>query len=102
MNRTLQALRPEHVEEGSLALTFEDNRVLALLLGEHDAHLALIEHRLEVAITPRGNRISIRGERKQAEFARAVLLHLYAKAARGGDINRGEIDGAIPDGEAFN
>ncbi|MBG1233817.1 PhoH family protein [Aestuariivirga litoralis] len=68
---------------------------MALLLGEHDAHLAVIEHRLGVSITPRGNRITIKGDKHQAEFTRAVLLHLYTKAARGGDINRGEIDGAI-------
>ncbi|MDE2385033.1 MAG: PhoH family protein [Alphaproteobacteria bacterium] len=68
---------------------------MAILMGEHDAHLAQIEHRLGVAITPRGNRISIKGEKQQAEHARAVLLHLYAKAARGAEINRGEIDGAV-------
>lgn len=95
MSTTVQALRHQDHDEENLALTFDDNRVLALLLGEHDAHLALIEHRLDVSMTPRGNRISIRGDRKQAERARAVLLQLYAKAARGGEITRGEIDGAI-------
>ena len=73
MSTTVQALRHRDQDEDNLALTFDDNRVLALLLGEHDAHLALIEHRLEVAMTPRGNRISIRGDKKQAERARAVL-----------------------------
>ena len=38
-------------------LVFDDNRLLAPLFGEHDEHLALIEHRLGVDITPRGNRI---------------------------------------------
>jgi phosphate starvation-inducible protein PhoH and related proteins len=89
------ALKAQESDDGTLSLAFDDNRVLALLMGEHDAHLALVEHRLEVAITPRGNRLSIRGERNNAELARAVLLHLYTKAARGGEINRGEIDGAI-------
>ncbi|HEY5364245.1 MAG TPA: PhoH family protein [Aestuariivirga sp.] len=68
---------------------------MALLLGEHDIHLAQIEHRIGVAINPRGNRLTIKGDRDNAEQARAVLVHLYAKAARGGEINRGEIDGAI-------
>ena len=85
---------PDH-DDGSLSLAFEDNRVLALLLGQHDTHLALIEQRLGVAMTPRGNRISIRGDRGSAELARAVLLHLYGKAARGSEINKGEIEGAI-------
>jgi phosphate starvation-inducible protein PhoH and related proteins len=95
LSPTANALKAQEPDDGTLSLAFDDNRVLALLMGEHDAHLALVEHRLEVAITPRGNRLSIRGERNNAELARAVLLHLYAKAARGGEINRGEVDGAI-------
>ena len=95
MNRNAVAMNTSEPEEGALSLTFADNHVMAVLMGEHDAHLAQIEHRLGVAITPRGNRISIKGERQQAEHARAVLLHLYTKASRGSEINRGEIDGAI-------
>jgi phosphate starvation-inducible protein PhoH and related proteins len=89
------AVKQQDTEEGSLALAFDDNRVLALLMGQHDAHLAVIEQRLGVSITPRGNRLAIRGDRTTSELARSVLLHLYTKAARGDEINRGEIDGAI-------
>ena len=64
-------------------------------MGEHDSHLALIEQKLSVAITPRGNRLSIRGDRGNSELARAVLVQLYTKAARGGDITKGEIEGTI-------
>jgi phosphate starvation-inducible protein PhoH and related proteins len=95
LSPSANALKQQETEDGVLALSFEDNRILALLMGEHDAHLAVIEQRLGVAITPRGNRLSIRGERQQTELTRAVLLHLYSKAARGGEINRGEVDGAI-------
>ena len=95
MNRNAVALRAAELDESALSLVFDDNRVMTQLLGEHDAHLAQIEHRLGVAITPRGNRISIKGDKEQSELARAVLLHLYTKAARGEDINRGEVDGAI-------
>jgi len=95
LNRPAVALRAAESDESALSLAFDDNRVMALLLGEHDAHLAVIEHRLGVTVTPRGNRLAIKGDKYQAEFARAVLLHLYTKAARGGEINRGEIDGAI-------
>ncbi len=95
MSPSANALKAQDSEDGVLALAFDDNRVLALLMGEHDAHLAVIEQRLGVAITPRGNRLSIRGDRTTSELARSVLLHLYTKAARGDEINRGEIDGAI-------
>jgi phosphate starvation-inducible protein PhoH and related proteins len=89
------AVKQHDSEDGVLSLAFDDNRVLALLMGQHDAHLAVIEQRLGVAITPRGNRLSIRGDQTTSELARSVLLHLYTKAARGDEINRGEIDGAI-------
>jgi phosphate starvation-inducible protein PhoH and related proteins len=96
LNRNALAVKAAETDEGSLSLTFDDNHVMALLLGEHDAHLAQIEHRIGVAINPRGNRLTIKGDRHNAEQARAVLVHLYGKAARGAEINRGEIDGAIP------
>jgi len=95
LNRNALAVKAADHEEGSLSLAFDDNHVMALMLGEHDIHIAQIEHRLSVAINPRGNRLTIKGDRQSAEQARAVLVHLYAKAARGVEINRGEIDGAL-------
>ena len=50
-----------------LTLSFDDNRLLSLLCGEHDENLALIEHRLGVDITPRGNRLAVRGSDSAAE-----------------------------------
>jgi phosphate starvation-inducible protein PhoH and related proteins len=94
-NALKSAEKTSHHEDGTLSLAFDDNRVLALLMGEHDSHLALIEQKLKVAITPRGNRLSIRGDRGSSELARAVLVQLYTKAARGGDITKGEIEGTI-------
>ena len=94
-NALKSAEKINHQEDGTLSLAFDDNRVLASLMGEHDAHLALIEQKLNVAIMPRGNRLSIRGDRGNAELARAVLMQLYTKAARGGDITKGEVEGTI-------
>ena len=42
-----------------LTLSFDDHRLLSLLCGEHDENLAVLEHRLNVDITPRGNRLSV-------------------------------------------
>ncbi len=92
---TPSARSREAISEQTITLAFEDNRLLPILFGEHDEHLALIEHKLGVHITPRGNRIAIRGAATPAEEARSVLLSLYAKAARGADIGRGDVDGAI-------
>jgi hypothetical protein len=55
LNRNAGAVKSVDPDESALALSFEDNRIMALLLGEHDAHLAQIEHRLGVAIAKTAN-----------------------------------------------
>jgi phosphate starvation-inducible PhoH-like protein len=100
LSQTISALHPPRphppsADDKTFTLTFEDNRLLLPLFGEHDEHLALIEHRLAVAITPRGNRVAIRGEAQSVESARSVLLALYGRASRGLEISRGDVDGAI-------
>jgi phosphate starvation-inducible PhoH-like protein len=78
-----------------LTLSFDDNRLLSLLCGEHDENLAVIEHRLDVDITPRGNRLAVRGGESGRNAARDVLMALYNRARRGLDITKGEVEGAI-------
>jgi phosphate starvation-inducible PhoH-like protein len=82
-------------ENGALSLAFDDNRLLSLVCGEHDEHLALIEGKLAVAITPRGNRLTIRGAEARREAARLVLSALYDRARRGLEIARGDVEGEI-------
>ncbi len=82
-------------DETALTLAFDDNRLLPLIFGEHDEHLALIEHKLHVALTPRGNRIAVRGEAPDIARARMVLIDLHARARKGLEITRGEVEGAI-------
>ncbi len=79
----------------TLSLTFDDTQNLHALFGGHDEHLALIERRLGVDITPRGNRVAIKGPADAAETARQVMIDLHGRVSRGQDITRGEIDGAI-------
>jgi phosphate starvation-inducible PhoH-like protein len=78
-----------------LTLSFDDNRLLSLLCGEHDENLAILEHRLSVDITPRGNRLAVRGSDSARNSARDVLMTLYNRARRGLDITKGEVEGAI-------
>ncbi len=82
-------------ETDILTLSFDDNRLLSRVCGEHDEHLALIEHKLGVDITPRGNRLAIRGKAPARAAVRDVLTSLYDRARRGAEITRGEIEGAI-------
>jgi phosphate starvation-inducible protein PhoH and related proteins len=82
-------------DEQTLTLAFDDNRLLPHVFGEHDEHLALIEHRLGVNISSKGNRVAIRGAANAAEDARTVLMSLYNRASRGTDVSKGDVDGAI-------
>jgi phosphate starvation-inducible PhoH-like protein len=83
-------------------LAFDDNRLLTALFGEHDEHLALIEQRLGIDITPRGNRISIKGTPGARDSAQAVLLALYERVRSGLDLTRGDVEGAIRMNQAVN
>jgi phosphate starvation-inducible PhoH-like protein len=86
---------PNETAVSGLTLAFDDNRLLSLVFGEHDEHLALIENRLGVDITPRGNRVAIRGPQAARESAAHVLERLYGLALNGHEIALGDIEGAM-------
>jgi phosphate starvation-inducible PhoH-like protein len=70
----------------ALTLTFANNALLPLLLGDHDRHLARIEQRLGVRLACRGNRISISGPATPVAAAEAALSDLPAIRTRKGAI----------------
>lgn len=80
--------RPIHLE-------FDDNNLLALLCGEHDAHLAQIEKQLGVTLAPKGNRVSISGPTDAVEAVRTALEILYDRLKKGLDVDRAEVDAAV-------
>ena len=88
---------PPQAQEGpaELTLAFEDNRVATLLFGQHDQHLALIERRLGIEATARGNHVALRGPRDSVEQAKRVLEGLYARLKAGQSIGLGDVDGAL-------
>ena len=86
---------PQPGIDETLTLSFDDNRLLAQLFGEHDEYLALVEHRLGVDITPRGNRVAVRGGAEARGAARRALSQLYERARKGLEISRGDVEGAI-------
>ncbi len=79
----------------SLTLTFADNKLLALLLGDHDRHLSRIEHRLGVRLSCRGNRVSISGPANQVAAAEAAMAALYRQLERGEMIDGPKVDAAM-------
>ncbi|WP_417464614.1 PhoH family protein [Kordiimonas sp.] len=74
---------------------FEDNRLAAIVYGQHDKNLARIEQRLGVVLINRGNRVAIEGSHDRADVARRVLNDLYRMAQSGQAVDIGEVDGAV-------
>ncbi len=79
----------------SLALEFDDNRLLPALYGDFDRHLARIEQLLGVTVASRGNSIVVTGDPSVAEIARTALQTLYLRLADGLDVALAEVDAAV-------
>src|SRR4029077_671379 len=78
-----------------LVLQFDDNRLLPILYGEHDPHLARSEQSLGVSLMSRGNQIAVSGDAPAVAQARQVLNQLYQRLKRGFAVDFSEIDAAI-------
>jgi phosphate starvation-inducible protein PhoH and related proteins len=82
-------------ERGRHELTFDDNRLLKLMVGEHEQFLARIERQLGVSLISRGNRLSVAGPEAAADAACAVLTALWERLKAGLSISSAEVDAAI-------
>ncbi len=82
-------------EKGQVSVSFEDNHLVAHLLGEFDANLAIIEERLGIEAVARGNMVLLKGPEDSCAVGKAVLRGLYERLSKGEQIGSGEIDGAI-------
>ena len=69
----------EMISECKTVLRFEDNRLLALLYGEHDQHLARIEESFGIRISCRGNRLSVAGLESSVLLGVRTLNTLYSR-----------------------
>src|SRR5579863_9062377 len=78
-----------------IALSFDDNRLASALFGQYDQNLALIERRLGIAATSRGNHVTLEGSRAACEQARRVLESLYDRLKHGDELVQGDVDGAV-------
>ena len=89
--------RAQRVQQAAkrVVVPFEDNRFLSQLLGQHDAHLALLEDRLGIDAHAHGNVVVVAGSEAACETARDVLEQLYTRIARGDEIGPGDFDGLI-------
>jgi phosphate starvation-inducible protein PhoH and related proteins len=76
-------------------LQFDDNRLLPLLFGEHDQHLARIERELGVSMVSRGNQLVISGTEGSVATAKQIVTSLYQRLKRGMEVGKHEVDAAI-------
>lgn len=81
-------------DESPDQLEFDDNGVLARVVGPHDRHLAEIERKLGLEITHRGNRFTIDGPATARAHGAQVLRELYAHAEKQ-DVSLADVDRAI-------
>ena len=78
-----------------IVLTFDDNRLASALFGQYGQNLALLERRLGVVATSRGNHVTLEGSREACEQARRVLESLYERLKHGDELVQGDVDGTI-------
>ncbi len=81
-------------------MQFNDNHLLALLLGDHDRNLVRLEQGLGVRLSARGNRVAIGGEPERVELAAAALNGLYRRLQQGKGVSRADVDTAVRMAEA--
>ncbi len=78
-----------------LELAFEDNRLASQLYGDFDQNLALIEQRLGVSATPRGNHVLLKGSATGVDQGRRVLESLYGLLEEGRPVDVSNVDSII-------
>ena len=94
MNRHLSA-SSDNALSSQLELAFEDNRLAAQLYGDFDQNLALIEQRLKITATPRGNHLMLKGAATAVDQARRVLESLYGLLEEGRSLDIANVDTMI-------
>ncbi|WP_244191947.1 PhoH family protein [Komagataeibacter swingsii] len=79
----------------TVTLQFEDNALLAQLVGDHDRHLLHLERGFDVRLACRGNRIAITGTAARVDLAQGTLTELYRRARAGQVVDTATVDTAI-------
>ncbi|HFB2048840.1 MAG: PhoH family protein [Hyphomicrobiaceae bacterium] len=86
-------MREQH--NSRIVVTFEDNRYLTQLLGEHDYHLAIVQNYLGINAHGCGNAVILEGDRAACKIAQDVLEVLYKRAKENKDIIPDDFDSLI-------
>jgi phosphate starvation-inducible PhoH-like protein len=84
--------KPDAKDVLTQALEFDDNALLAALVGPHNRNLAQLERRIGVQVHHRGNRLTLSGPKASLEQARTALRALYARLEDEGELSAADID----------
>ncbi len=76
-------------------LEFEEATMLGALFGQFDANLVLIENRLGVFISARGNRVQIEGSDDGVARARDVQKTMHQRLMKGEELDPGAVESII-------
>ena len=87
--------RPETNRRARTELEFEEATILGALFGQFDSNLVLIENRLGVYISARGNRAQIEGPEDAVARARDVLKGMHQRLLQGQDLDSGAVEALI-------
>ena len=79
----------------TVTMQFEDNALLARLVGDHDRHLLHLERGFDVRLSCRGNRIAITGAAQRVGLTQDTLTELYRRASTGQAVDTAAVDTAI-------
>jgi phosphate starvation-inducible PhoH-like protein len=82
-------------ERSRAEVVFDRPQLMAQLFGEFDQNLLLLENRLGVYITARGNRVGLEGRAESVAAARDVLNGLYNRIVRGEVVDPGLVEAVI-------
>jgi phosphate starvation-inducible protein PhoH and related proteins len=82
-------------ERARIELIFDKPQLLGRLFGEYDRNLVAIENRLGVYIAARGNKVQIEGEAAAAARTREILQALYARLAKGQQLDAADVEALI-------
>ena len=76
-------------------MSFDNNQLVLSLFGEHNQHIKLIEQRLGIKISTKGNSIQIRGQGPDVGLGRKLFSELYNLLNKGYPLYVNDIDFAI-------
>ena len=87
--------RSEQHKRARVEVEFDEQTVLGALFGQFDQNLVLIENRLGVYISARGNRVLIEGPEEAVARARDVLRGMHQRLQNGQEVDAGALESLI-------